>query len=165
MKTIILGILMLISSSALVAAQPTCNDQFDFWIGEWDVVDYGSNTPVGKNLIRRIHGCTLEENWVGRDGDTGTSLNTYRQNEKQWHQIWVNTNGAFLHLIGEFKDNKMILIGEATRPFSGAVLLNRVTWSVVNNNPNQVRQYWEVSSDAGKTWSVDFDGLYKRRSP
>jgi hypothetical protein len=151
------------------AQQPAACDtpehkQFDFWIGEWNVQDFGSGAPVGQNRIVQIHACTLEENWEGSAGDTGTSLNNYRPDERKWHQVWVNTNGAFLHLIGEFRDGKMVLSGESIRPLRGVRVLNRVTWSVVNNR-NRVRQFWEVSRDDGKTWSVDFDGLYVRRQP
>jgi hypothetical protein len=169
MKTWTLGLLVTLSSlAATTAAQPVCNDeqrQFDFWIGDWTVRDFSSRTIVGRNLVRRVHGCSLEENWVGASGDTGTSLNAYRSSDRKWHQVWVSDAGAFLHLVGEFQDGKMTLLGEAIRPKRGVALLNRVTWSVVNDDPNRVRQFWEVSSDSGSTWTVEFDGLYDRRQP
>jgi hypothetical protein len=163
MKRLLSVLLMALSSSGAMLAQSECSPeqrQFDFWIGEWEVFDFKSNTPVGQNTIRRVHGCTLEENWRGTPGDTGTSFNAYRADQKRWHQVWVNDAGAFLHLEGEFKDGKMVLVGEAVRPRRGVAVQNRVTWSVVANG---VRQYWEISTDGGKTWAVDFDGLYRRK--
>lgn len=138
--------------------------QFDFWVGDWEVRDASGSVVIGQNRIEKIHGgCALQENWVGAPGDTGTSLNTYYPPEKKWHQVWVSNNGAFLRIAGEFKDGKMVLVGESVRPRAATKVLNRVTWSLVGNNPDRVRQFWEVSSDNGTTWQVDFDGLYIRK--
>jgi hypothetical protein len=163
MRRVAIVLLMALSGSGAMLAQSECSPeqrQFDFWLGEWEVVDFESKTPVGQNTIRRIHGCTLEENWRGVYGDTGTSLNAYRSFDRRWHQVWVNDAGAFLHLEGEVQNGKMVLSGEAIRPRRGTVVLNRVTWSVVAEG---VRQFWETSSDGGKTWYIDFDGLYRRK--
>lgn len=38
--------------------------QFDFWVGEWDVIVKGK--PAGVNRIEKIlNGCVLQENWKG----------------------------------------------------------------------------------------------------
>jgi hypothetical protein len=165
----LLALLSSAPNSTTLAQTAACGgaaaEQFDFWLGEWQVFDFTSGSLVGSNRIVRIHNCTLEENWQGTAGDTGTSFNNYRASEGKWHQVWVNSNGAFLHLVGAFKNGAMVLIGEGIRPIRGINVLNRVTWSRVENDPNRVRQFWEISRDGGQSWSVDFDGLYRRRQP
>jgi hypothetical protein len=39
--------------------------------------------------------------------------------------------------------------------------VQRIAWSV--NDDGSVRQLWESTDDAGKTWTVQFDGRYIRR--
>ncbi len=44
----------------------------------------------------------------------------------------------------------------------GVPIINRITWSVVNRDPDHVRQLWQTSTDDGKSWSVAFDRHYHR---
>jgi hypothetical protein len=143
--------------------------QFDFWLGSWDVYDYSSGSKgvlQGSNVIERIYGCALRENWIGEgtEGTRGTSLNIYYDREKKWYQTWVDTQGTLLIISGGIKDGKMVMTGEHPGRQAGVTVQERITWSLVNNDPNQVRQFWESSRDAGKTWVVIFDGLYVRKT-
>jgi hypothetical protein len=52
----------------------------------------------------------------------------------------------------------MVMLGASSAP--NAASLNRVTWTP--NADGSVRQFWEVSKDDGKTWSVVFDGRYAK---
>jgi hypothetical protein len=50
--------------------------QFDFWLGEWDVVPSGQTPPPRQqpslNVIQSAHGgCVLVENWTASTGGTG----------------------------------------------------------------------------------------------
>ena len=134
--------------------------QFDFWIGDWEV-RLPDGKPAGTNRISRIlDGCVLQENWTGAGGSSGASFNIYDRTARRWHQTWVDDQGSLLQLDGEFAGAVMTLRGE-TLDSSGAKLLQRITWERVG--PAQVRQLWETSRDAGKTWTVVFDGRYLRR--
>ena len=137
--------------------------QFDFWLGDWEVFNFSGGKKgalAGTNQItKELGGCVLQEHWTGSQGGHGTSFNTSQPNEKKWHQDWVDDSGTFLNLIGEFKDCSMVLSGEQP----GAGITDRITWSLVDNDPKQVRQFWQQSRDGGKTWSVAFDGLYVRK--
>lgn len=136
--------------------------QFDFWEGNWDVFD-PAGQQVGTNRIERVFGgCVLQENWVamGPQKQTGSSFNTWSPGSRKWYQTWVDDTGGFLILSGEFVDGKMILTGEMMTP--RGMVNHRITWNRINDDPGQVRQYWETSSDSGQTWGVAFDGIYKR---
>lgn len=134
--------------------------QFDFWIGEWEVT-----TPkgelAGRNRIESIlGGCALSESWTGARGGSGNSYNAYDRPRRRWHQTWVDNGGLVLQLDGSFVDGKMVLSGE-TRDSSGAPVLHRIAWQ--ETAPGAVRQLWETSGDGGRTWSVAFDGRYRKR--
>jgi hypothetical protein len=136
--------------------------QFDFWLGEWEV-----RTPrgdvAGRNTIQRVvGGCGLREDWRGARGMIGTSLNTYSEARGEWHQTWIDSSGTLLLLDGGIQDGAMVLEGEA--PLGGghgASLRHRITWSVVDGDPDHVRQHWETSDD-GSSWETAFDGHYHR---
>jgi hypothetical protein len=149
------------------ATPPPCSAaehrQFDFWIGSWRV-ENPKGEFVGTNEITRIlGGCVLQEDWKGKSGLTGKSYNIYDPLDGHWHQTWVDASGTLLILAGSLVDGKMVLTGEtgvAGKP--GAKILHRITWTPLA--PDGVKQFWESSEDGGKTWTVAFDGLYKRNS-
>jgi len=160
------------AASSLLTAQETAptvapkacaapeHRQFDFWIGEWEVTT-PNGTPAGRNRIESIlDGCALSESWTGAKGGAGNSYNAYDRQTGRWHQTWVDNGGLVLRLDGVFADGKMILSGES-RDSSGARVLNRITWQ--RTAPGAVRQLWETSRDGGGTWSVAFDGRYRKR--
>jgi hypothetical protein len=133
--------------------------QFDFWLGTWDVV--GANGRfAGVNRIELVDGgCALYESWSsGGGGYTGRSLNSVG-GDGRWRQTWVDTGGLRLELVGGLVDGKMVLEGETPAATAGAPpVRNRITWSP--EAEGRVRQHWETSADAGKTWTTAFDGTY-----
>jgi hypothetical protein len=133
--------------------------QFDFWIGDWSVVN-PQGRPVGKNSITLEHdGCVLAEHWTGAAGGTGSSFNLYDAATKRWHQTWVDNSGTLLELDGVFADGKMVLEGKGVGP-KGEPVTNRIAWEKLADG--RVRQTWTTSSDGGATWSVAFDGFYSK---
>lgn len=155
--------------NATAQAPPYCSaseyHQFDFWVGDWDVTN-PAGQPAGRNTIDRPLGdCVIQEHWVGTSGDTGTSLNTYDASRHQWHQTWVDSQGALVKLDGAFVHDTMTMSGEAISSKSGKPYINRIRWTRENGDPNRVRQIWDYSTDAGKTWTLLFNGLYARRRP
>lgn len=132
--------------------------QFDFWIGEWEVVDTAGR-PAGRNRItRELGGCVLHEQWTGAGGGTGSSYNIYDAASGRWHQTWVDSSGTLLLLDGGLNaDGAMVLEGE--RPAAGGgTVRNRITWT--REGPDNVRQLWEVTED-GTSWRIVFNGLYR----
>lgn len=135
--------------------------EFDFWIGEWTVYKNGTDVIVGYNTVIPVAGgCGLQENWKAANGsNVGTSLNKYAFRKAKWQQFWIDNSGQTLELEGNYADNKMIMLSEpqiTDKPLP----VNRITW--FNNADGTVRQLWEQSKDDGKTWTIAFDGLYKK---
>lgn len=154
---------VLAGAQAPPAPPPACQSaeyrQFDFWVGNWDVF-LPNGQKAGENRIEPISGgCALLENWSGRGGFTGKSLNIYDRDDKRWHQTWVDSSGGLLMIAGSLVDKRMVLTSEPSGAAGSAQ--QRITWTP--DEDGSVRQFWESSADAGKTWTVSFDGKYVRR--
>lgn len=148
--------------------------QFDFWLGEWDVVSNpatapnatpgATSRPPASNVVTRIQdGCVILETWDDRAGGTGQSFNVYDRVREQWHQTWVSNNGGLHFYWGELRDGRMVYTGEV--PLGPAMRFQgrrtvRVTFTPLG--PDSVRQFAEALNTDG-TWSPDYDLIYTRR--
>jgi hypothetical protein len=133
--------------------------QFDFWTGDWTVTDPDGKT-VGMNRIEIVEGgCGLEERWTAAGRGSGRSLNAFSAHDGHWYQTWLGSDGLVLVLRGEFRDGRMILAGETVTP--KVTMQHRLTWTPLGDG--RVRQLWEQSTDAGKTWTVAFNGIYTKK--
>lgn len=154
-----------LSTFGLYAQNPCSSEahqQFDFWVGEWDVYHATADTIVGHNKIERIlNGCVIQENWTGATGFTGKSLNTYNTIDSTWNQVWVDVSGATYHFKGKLEGTTMLMQGQTSNP-SGQLILFKMSYTPNKANGN-VRQIWKQSSDEGENWTVVFDGIYKRK--
>ncbi len=133
--------------------------QFDFWLGNWNVL-----TPTGQqagtnNITSEISGCVLHERWEGSKGGAGESFNIYDASRKVWHQTWVDGSGLLALLEGGLEGQSMVLSGKARGP-KGEPVTARITWTPLADG--RVRQHWEQSAD-GTIWTTLFDGYYSRK--
>lgn len=137
--------------------------QFDFWLGDWNV-HHLDGRPAGRNRIVSLYGgCVLHETWEGTSGHRGTSFNIYDAARGVWHQTWVDSSGSLLVLEGGQQADAMVLEGRAASPTEHTLTVrHRISWTVIDGDPDRVRQHWEISGD-GCTWETLFDGRYARR--
>lgn len=138
--------------------------QFDFWIGEWDVTANGAppSTPPSSSSIQLIlDGCVIFENWQS-SGYAGKSFNQYDAPAKKWRQFWVDSQGAYLEFEGVARDGNLYYTGDAPAAAGGPAMKHKLTF--LRQGADEVRQLWEQSSDGGATWSVAFDGIYRRKN-
>jgi hypothetical protein len=114
--------------------------QFDFWLGEWEVMSPGAPGPVSSRIERLLDGCIIQENW---------------------EQVWV-APGSVMKLEGTFRDGAMRFEGKTMIPGQGE------RWDKLTFTPmeeGRVHQFWQQSTDAGKTWTTSFDGIYSPKRP
>ena len=137
--------------------------QFDFWVGDWDVVSTRAGSPAGVSHIERTIGdCVIWENWSSLgSGYTGKSYNTYNANLKRWEQFWVDNVGGMVHFYGELKDGVMDFHTDDVPQPDGTQLRRHLQF--FNLAPDKVRQFSQRSTDGGKTWSVEYDLTYNRK--
>jgi tetratricopeptide (TPR) repeat protein len=134
--------------------------QFDFWVGEWDVKQTGIDQQVGTSIIQKIlDGCVLLENWTSGIGGTGKSFNIFDSNTNKWEQYWVDSNGGRIFFSGQL--NGKVLDYYAETDESGKKATRHLQF--FNQGPDQVRQFSQRSEDGGKTWSVEYDFTYFRK--
>lgn len=154
LATLLLAIPALAQSEACEAPE---HDQFDFWVGTWDVFN-PEGEKAGENVIEKRHaGCALVENWSGTSGSSGTSVNFYDTQTGRWHQTWMGSWGQALFLNGGLDEGGSMVL--ASDPDVSPI--NRITWTP--NDDGTVRQHWQISEDGGETWETAFDGTYVRR--
>ena len=136
------------------------HQQFDFWIGKWNVVSTKDNSPAGSSLIESIYDdCTLRENW-SKKGFSGGSLNTYNVTDKRWHQTWTDSAGTWREFVGGLKDGRMVLIWRHESVHQpGKIVQERMIFT--HNPDGSVRQYSDQTID-GANWIERYDYTYRR---
>jgi hypothetical protein len=149
--------------------------QFDFWLGEWDVVPNPATAPAAatpppntpqkpaSNVITSLDGgCVVMESWTAV-GQTGHSFNIYDRTRQQWHQTWVDNSGGLHEYWGSLKDGNMVFIGEVPLgPGSRFAGRRTIRLTFFPLGPDKVRQFSEALNMDG-TWSANYDLIYTRR--
>ena len=145
-----------------VQAYPCAHQQgfqdFDFWIGEWDV-HLANGTLAGSNIIMPVErGCALTEHWTSANGGTGMSINYLDQASHEWVQVWNAEGGSQIIIRGGLTDDGMAMAGYINYVGNGTTAPFRGLWIPLPDG--RVRQYFEQSNDGGNTWVPWFEGFY-----
>jgi len=170
MKSLIIFLVFFALTGSLKAQTncACCNEthkQFDFWVGEWIVLDSLGN-KVGENQISKIEeNCIVSEHWTGAKGGTGTSHNYYDKTDSTWNQLWIDNKGNVLKLKGRLESGRMVLKSD---PEAAGVsgkkndsAYNQITWT--QNEDGTVSQLWETYDQYDKLVKTVFLGIYHRK--
>lgn len=154
--------------SQFVLAQKPCEtnpkyNEFDFWIGEWEVYDLKQNIAGYSKISKILDNCVVLEEWTSASKQqglvfSGKSYNSYNSSSKQWQQNWVdNTGGSNEYLIGFFESDAMHFKSRSF--FNGKISsVRKLTFYKLTNG--KVRQHGEISDDEEKTWATEYDLEY-----
>lgn len=166
MKTLLLIFSLCLSSfsfsqtNACACCNPT-NNQFDFWVGSWNVYDT-TGTLLGTNTITKGYdNCVLREEWTSAKQNRGTSLN-YVLKDGNWEQLWVDNQGTVLKLKGGIKGSSMIMASKKVKRNneSESYYYNQITWTPQSDG--SVIQLWEQINMNGEVINTLFKGIYKK---
>jgi len=137
-------------------------DQFNFWLGEWNVTTTQGGKQAGESKIEALDaGCVILENWKSASGGSGHSLNVYDLADGKWHQTWIDSTGDQVHYIGTWTNGKMeFRAADIATPQKQPVVL---TMTFEPRPDGTVRQSGTLSTDGGKTFQPSFDLIYTRR--
>jgi len=140
------------------------HQQFDFWLGRWDVFQAGRTEPSATNIISKLHGgCALFEDYTTIGGYSGMSSSFYDVARATWHQTWIGKDGQPLYLEGGMNNKGQMILSSANWPgHKPGDPIARITWTA--GKDGSVRQFFEVSQDGGEKWSTVFDGKYVKQS-
>lgn len=134
--------------------------QFDFWIGAWDVYPTGTTELIAHSLIeRRYNACAIRENWMPLRGQGGGSFSAWRPGTNNWRQTWVDSSGAWVEFTGGMEGAAMVLTGPWADPTNGRTGIVRMRYT--REAEGAVRQFGQVSTDNGATWTTSFDFTYR----
>jgi len=145
-------------------AHNSLNRQFDFWLGEWEVVTAIAAKPAGTSKIELILGdCVIQENWtsISNIGYEGKSYNTYNSDLQRWEQFWNDNAGGMIHFYGGLKDGVMDYWTDEIPQKDGTKLKRHLQFIPLGKD--KVRQFSQGSTDGGKTWHVEYDFIYNRK--
>lgn len=136
--------------------------QFDFWLGDWDLVGADGKKSAEDKVVQVLGGCALQENWTGVRSGQGLSFSAYDPATRHWHQTLMDDGGAVLKIEGEFADGKMILVGQRpSQKEKGITITHRIAWTPLPDH--RVKQVWENSTNGGRTWRLVSEGTYVPR--
>jgi len=164
MKKLVLILILAIILHASNAQQscPCCSapyQQFDFWLGEWEVFDTSYNWVGRNSLVKREYDCVIQESWSSQG--SGTSLNYFDRNDSLWHQLWVASTGTNLKIYGGIKDGEMVMKSDLIPGRRIPFYRNRITWTP--NSDGTVTQRWDIIDSADNVLQTSFLGIYHPR--
>lgn len=156
--------LLLINFLALAQNVEPCkcctetHKQFDFWIGQWTVVDT-TGKHLGTNRVEKIQdGCAMQENWKSA-GITGTSYNYFNTTDNTWNQVWVDNKGGNLVLKGKWNGESMIMKSQLLPGKKIDSYFNQITWTP--NSDGTVTQEWDMLDSQSNSVVKVFHGIYR----
>ncbi len=136
--------------------------EFDFWVGDWDVHTADGTFAGSNSIVSSQRGCILIENWTNASGGTGMSMNYLDKTTDEWVQVWMAQDGSQILIRGGLSGDGMLLEGTIHYVASGKTNLFKGLWTPLPDG--RVRQYFEHSTDGGESWSSWFEGFYTRKS-
>lgn len=157
--------IILLTSLAQQAKSKPCkccsieHNQFDFWVGNWAVYDTLNNLVGTNKILKNYDNCLLQENWVSKGKNKGTSYNYYNPSDSTWNQLWIDNQGTILKLKGSFEHGKMILKSDLQRGKKVDWYYNRISWQLLDNG--NVVQTWDILSKNNSLIANLFKGIYK----
>jgi len=163
-----------VSLSQTPTPTPAVHDgqhDFDFNIGVWHthikrVLDPFASSSESVELngtvtVRKVWGGKAELEEIEADGPKGhweaLTLFLYNPSAHQWSQSFVNSKVGTLSLsstnVGEFKDGRVVLVGQ-DNTVSDKTILAKAVCSDITSDSHQYEEWY--SNDAGTTWVRSF---------
>lgn len=136
-------------------------DDFDFWLGTWEVRWGANGQERGRNVVTRsFGGRVIQEDFDGRPGTelVGMSMTVFDEHRELWRQTWVDDSGNYFALEGNFVDDEMVLLCDRHNGPPDTVY--RMRWFDIGRT--SLTWVWERSSDGGTTFAELWRLAYER---
>jgi len=158
-----------------VKPSPACatpeHRQFDFWVGDWDVVVQARATPEGpwgeakgrQHVESILGGCAIAETFSADGPGTpwnGRSYSSWQAPLGTWRQTWVDDSGGYLAFTGTLVNGVMTLVGESRKQGDKTVQMRMVFSDIT---PRSLHWEWQRTDDDWKTSSAMMKIAYTRR--
>lgn len=151
-------------------------EDFDFWVGTWQVLDSASGQLRGFDDINYIaDGCVLKQTWNQMDDLFSPASTPMRLQGHSltgidatgaWRQMWTDNNGGNIILTGGLQDDgSMVLISEwiETPSRSGGTQQIRYHWHWMPQDDGTIHN-WGFAQTGSETGPMNkyFDIIYRR---
>ena len=161
MKKIILLIIGMLAAIFAFAQEP--EEAFDFWVGNWDLTWTGQDGKEGKGtnrIVKILDGKVIEENFEDlNSGFKGKSISVYNPRFKTWHQAWADNQGGYFDFKGVTEgDSRMFQTKMVEK--DGKKIIQRMRF--YNITADSLTWDWEMTTDGGETWSLQWRINYNR---
>lgn len=144
--------------------------QFDFWLGDWDLIVRARATSDGpwdeargtQHIESILGGCALAETFTAEGPGqpwAGRSYSSWQPSTGQWRQTWVDDSGGYLAFTGGLDGGAMTLVGEPRTQGAKHVLMRMVFLEVTATS---LRWEWQRQVDGGP-WEPQMIIAYRRR--
>jgi len=138
--------------------------QFDFTLGDWDLVSAETNEVVQRQDIQVIFdGAGIQRDIYDLKGKLrAKSWFVYAEGPQEWKQIWLDSEGRTSTMLGSFQDGAMVL-RQVTRdevPDDSV----RLTYRPLADQAG-FESVYEETDDAGESWRVVATTRYVKRKP
>jgi hypothetical protein len=140
---------------------------FDFWAGDFDAAQW--NAPPGSSggllhNTREYDGCAFVEHWMPKSAASpaGMSVVYYDAGRDAWRMIWVDDGNGSVEFDGHYRDGAMRFEATTVAPDGSTTISRNVLQDV---SPDLIRHTFSSSTDGGKTWVVQADERFVRRTP
>ena len=130
--------------------------QFDFWIGDWDLVVRARSAPTSdqwgeakghQHVESILAGCAIAEHFTAEGPGTpwsGASYSSWQPKLGAWRQTWVDDSGGYLAFRGSVEHGAMTLYGEP-RDVGGKRVQMRMVFQDVT--ASSLHWEWQRSDD------------------
>ncbi len=134
--------------------------QFDFWLGDWDLT-WGDGARGTNHVHTILDGRVVMENF---DGGTSTPLkgistSVYDANLGKWRQTWVDNQGGYIDLTGDYTDDRMLLTTQEV--VKGETQQFRMIF--YNISATALDWNWEKFDASAQTWTLQWKIHYQRK--
>jgi hypothetical protein len=147
-------------------APPPCGQdvrfkQQDFSLGDWDVYD-GDKRSASVHLEKVLKGCAIQETWMPLEdtGEYGIGLFTYSRLLGHWGYFWVADNGQTTNFSGDQRGSQGMLYVTYAPVAAGGKKERHWTLEL---QPGGSIQELSVGSTDGKTWTKEYELIWRRR--
>lgn len=151
-----------------VSPPPICEtedgfDDFDFWVGEWNVYsnDEARAFQGTNSITKHYNGCLLKEQWHGAQGGAGFSINYFNSVTNKWRQVWVANGYSIDYTGGVNEAGAMVLEGKIFYYRPDVSFSFRGIWTPQDDGT--VIQHFDQWNPETEQWDVWFEGLYIRQ--
>jgi len=152
----------IVLNGAVVSRRPpacasTEDRQFDFWVGEWDVMGTGHRALVAESTITLAdEDCIVMENWRPFGGGHAHSISVYDHANHHWRQYYAGAGIAPAEYTGTLDPDGVLRFDiDASSP--------RKRMNYQRIDANTVRQWGEQYDESSHAWSTTWDLAYRRR--